>query len=104
MENNINIPNDFLPLPEGGPWSADMREAYKILRDMHRHSSEVLRREDNEPVHLNILWNTIYEKAVPLLEALLDCGFSEPWVISTTYLFAKLALDLKTAESASEGV
>ena len=61
---------DFLAMPEGGPWSADAHQAYGILRDMYRHSRRVLRQEENEQVRLNILHNDIYNKAIPLLEAL----------------------------------
>lgn len=99
----MNTHQEFLAMPEGGPWSANTIQAYHVLRDMYRHSRRVLRQEENEAVRLNVLWNEIYNKAIPLLEALHSSEFPEEWIDPATHLFGALALDLKSAETAAEG-
>jgi hypothetical protein len=94
--------NNFPPMPNGGPWSSNHCDAFFILRDMHHHSNNVIRREEGEPIRLNILWNDIFNKAIPLLEALLSSGFPEDWVETATHCFGQLAVDLKAAQNAAE--
>lgn len=99
----MDIHHDLPALPEGGPWPANTLQAYHILRDMYRHSRRVLCQEENEPVRLNVLWNEVFHKAIPMLEALHSSGFPDGWIEPTTHLFGALAVDLKGAETAAEG-
>ena len=96
-------PQAFPPIPNEELWSAEAHEAYIILRDMYHHSRDVLRREENEPIRLNILWSEINSRAVPLLEALQQSGVSEEWVEAATHRFGQLSVDLKSAETAADG-
>ena len=96
-------PLAFPPMPHDEFWPADANEAYVILRDMYQHSWNVLRREENEPIRLNILWSEIFSRAAPLLEAITEINFPEEWIETTAHLFGELADNLKSAETAADG-
>lgn len=64
----------------------------------------VLRQEENDPIRLNLFRQQIFSSAMPILESLLSYDISTEWIMDVVHIFGNLALQLRDAAIAADGM
>jgi len=62
----------FPPLPDDrdNPWPANVRSAHTIISETFHRITNLLRREDLDPIQLNHYASTLTHETIPMLEAI----------------------------------
>jgi hypothetical protein len=93
----------FPPLPDdrGDPWPANVQAAHAIISDSYRRITDLLRRDDLDPVQLNHHTSTLTHDTIPMLQAIDDdpnIHLPEDWIHNAaTHLGEVLLLILRAA-------
>lgn len=104
------LPPTFPPLPdkEGGlPWSESYYAAHERILSWYSNAYTALRREDPDPLRLNIHKNRLFEESLPLLramEAQEEEELPQEWFADAARALSSLIHALDASAEAAKGM
>jgi hypothetical protein len=102
---DTTIPEHLPALPHSPDgWSANILNAYQLLRNAFEHALLLLRQEDGDSIRLNLASEGLVNDMVPILEQMEGEGMPADFTHTCAHTLGPLVYELRMAAMAVEGV